>query len=187
MSEIGDVPQPYSINTNINNNIENNDNNNGSSTITESDGVRFMHLFTNKQTGEQVDMIWVEPNHVVPIHPTNNGGGEELLIIDGSLRIPEQLVQIQQQQEHEHEQDVTSSNDSNYNDNEIEYTKWGWLRFPPTYNNNEEDTSNNNDYSKIIQHNRSQIRSGPDGVQLYRKTGHLTSKALSMEKIQIEE
>lgn len=47
------------------------------------------------------------------------------------------------------------------------YSKWGWLRFPPS----EED--------------RPPLRAGDEGAQVYRKTGHLTIKALSMEKVQV--
>lgn len=54
-----------------------------------------------------------------------------------------------------------------------EYTTWGWLRFPPSDGN---DTSN-----------RSQLKAGAAGCQVYRKTGHLTDEALSKEKIQIKE
>ena len=49
-----------------------------------------------------------------------------------------------------------------------EYGKWGWLRFPV----NGDDK-------------RDQIAAGSNGAQVFRKTGHLTDKALSMEKIQI--
>lgn len=46
------------------------------------------------------------------------------------------------------------------------FEQWGWLRFPPGTK-------------------RSEIKGGPDGAQLFRKTGHLTEKALSMEKIKV--
>lgn len=49
------------------------------------------------------------------------------------------------------------------------YHKWGWLRFPV-----EGEGSR-----------RSILKSGKEGAQVYRKTGHLTEKALSMEKIRI--
>lgn len=49
-----------------------------------------------------------------------------------------------------------------------EYVKWGWLRFPPD-------------------EPRQSLRAGTSGAQIYRKTGHLTEHALSMEKIQIAE
>jgi len=55
-------------------------------------------------------------------------------------------------------------------DSTEEYEKWGWLRFP------EGSTES-----------RRNLKSGPNGAQVYRKTGHLTEKALSMEKIQIED
>lgn len=51
-----------------------------------------------------------------------------------------------------------------------EYVKWGWLRFP---------MGPPSDDRKIL-------KSGNDGACIYRKTGHLTEKALSMEKIQID-
>lgn len=52
------------------------------------------------------------------------------------------------------------------------YPEWGWLRFPPGNEPHEY---------------RSQLKAGPEGAQVYRKTGHLTDKALGMEKIQIGE
>ena len=51
------------------------------------------------------------------------------------------------------------------------YRKWGWLRFPPGQPDEQ----------------RKQLVAGPEGAQVFRKTGHLTEKALSMEKIQINE
>lgn len=56
-----------------------------------------------------------------------------------------------------------------------EYFKWGWLRFPVA-NSNSDDGSN-----------RATLKAGSDGARVYRKTGHLTTQALSMEKIQITE
>lgn len=56
-------------------------------------------------------------------------------------------------------------------DNDV-YKEWGWLRFPP----GDEPLPQ-----------RRQLKAGPQGAQVYRKTGHLTEKALSMEKIQINE
>jgi hypothetical protein len=51
-----------------------------------------------------------------------------------------------------------------------EYQKWGWVRFPAGGDEK-----------------RASVKAGSDGVHVYRKTGHLTDKALSMEKIQIIE
>lgn len=51
------------------------------------------------------------------------------------------------------------------------YREWGWLRFPP----GEPDGQ------------RTELKAGPEGAQVFRKTGHLTEKALLMEKIQINE
>jgi hypothetical protein len=48
-----------------------------------------------------------------------------------------------------------------------EYHEWGWLRYPPGAS-------------------RSAVTAGRQGAVLYRKTGHLTSQALSLEKIQID-
>jgi len=50
----------------------------------------------------------------------------------------------------------------------VEYQKWGWLRFPPDQD-------------------RKAITAGLAGAQLYCKTGHLTDKALGMEKIRIQD
>jgi quercetin dioxygenase-like cupin family protein len=54
---------------------------------------------------------------------------------------------------------------------EDEYKRWGWLRFPE----GGEDAT------------RPSLKAGISGAQVYRKTGHLTQKALGMEKIQITE
>jgi hypothetical protein len=51
-----------------------------------------------------------------------------------------------------------------------EYLKWGWMRFPPGVSS-----------SKL----RSSLKAGSAGAEVYRKTGHLTDKAMAMEKIQI--
>lgn len=53
-----------------------------------------------------------------------------------------------------------------------EYSKWGWLRFPAVAEADEK---------------RKMLKAGSEGAQVFRKTGHLTDKALSMEKIQIED
>jgi len=53
-----------------------------------------------------------------------------------------------------------------------EYKKWGWLRFPAV-----------SEADEI----RKTLRAGSEGAQVLRKTGHLTEKALSMEKIQMKE
>ena len=50
------------------------------------------------------------------------------------------------------------------------YRRWGWLRFPVTGDDRRPD-----------------LRAGVEGAQVFRKTGHLTEKSLSMEKIQISE
>jgi len=54
---------------------------------------------------------------------------------------------------------------------EQEYGKWGWLRFPACESG--------------ATTTKGKIRAGNDGAVVYRKTGHLTERALSMEKIQI--
>lgn len=57
-------------------------------------------------------------------------------------------------------------------DNELKesYTKWAWLRFPVGGDAK-----------------RSSLQAGPQGAQVYRKMGHLTEHALSLEKIQVTE
>jgi quercetin dioxygenase-like cupin family protein len=50
-----------------------------------------------------------------------------------------------------------------------EYKKWGWIRFPAGEQVPE----------------RKVLKAGPSGAQVYRKTGHLTEKAMGMEKIRI--
>ena len=53
-----------------------------------------------------------------------------------------------------------------------EYPKWGWLRFP---------------VSSTADEKRASLKAGAAGAKVYRKTGHLTDKAMAMEKIQIKE
>jgi hypothetical protein len=53
-----------------------------------------------------------------------------------------------------------------------EYKKWGWVRFPASTDADDK---------------RNAIKAGSEGAQVFRKTGHLTDQAISMEKIQIEE
>ena len=97
-----------------------------------------LDLYKNKQTGERVQMFWMNPNSSIPCDDEAMGG-EEFFVLHGSLEL-----------------------------NGERYSKWGWMRFPP---GGTEDRAN--------------LRAGDDGAQIYRKTGHLTDKALSMEKIQI--
>lgn len=98
-------------------------------------------LYENEQTGERVQMLWVNPSSMIPSNQ-DALGGEEFFIMNGSLDL-----------------------------NGEQYSKWGWLRFPVGGRTKE----------------RSSLRAGNDGAQVYRKTGHLTDKAMSMEKIQITE
>lgn len=51
-----------------------------------------------------------------------------------------------------------------------EYGQWGWMRFPV----GETDSK------------RGLLKAGSNGAKVYRKTGHLTEKSMSMEKIQID-
>lgn len=51
-----------------------------------------------------------------------------------------------------------------------EYMKWGWMRFPVGAPSEE----------------RKALIAGESGAVVFRKTGHLTEKSLSMEKIQID-
>jgi hypothetical protein len=83
-------------------------------------------------------MYWMNPNSSIPCDDEALGG-EEYFILHGSLEL-----------------------------NGGNYSKWGWMRFPPGG-------------TEV----RANLRAGADGAQIYRKTGHLTDKALSMEKIQI--
>lgn len=109
-----------------------------------------LQLYKNELTGEHVEMLWLKPDKMIPIvdvdDKTIQNGGEELFVIDGSLLL-----------------------------DQTEYSKWGWLRFPP----------NENGYEQNQQ--RKLLKSGTQGAQIYRKTGHLTAKALAMEKIQIKD
>lgn len=55
------------------------------------------------------------------------------------------------------------------------HNKWSWLRFPAT------------DDNEKIKCREEVLIAGDQGARVFRKTGHLTEKALSMEKIQISE
>ena len=52
-----------------------------------------------------------------------------------------------------------------------EFKRWAWLRFPAS--------------SEAVS-DRKGLKAGPSGAQVYRKTGHLTPKAMEMEKIRID-
>lgn len=54
------------------------------------------------------------------------------------------------------------------------YHKWGWMRFPPKT-------------TEETWPERQPLVAGATGAVVYRKTGHLTDKALAMEKIQIKD
>jgi hypothetical protein len=105
-------------------------------TCTTENG-RVMELYYNEETGERVQMYWLEPNQV--LQPVS--GGEEILVVEGELKAGDET-----------------------------YKKWGWMRFPD---------------SSLETRPRAQVQSGFNGAQIFRKTGHLTEKALSMEHIQI--
>jgi ChrR Cupin-like domain len=59
-------------------------------------------LYSNRATGEVVEMCWILPNTILP-YDSKCAGGEELFILSGSLLL---------------------ADDTTYN-------QWGWLRFPP--------------------------------------------------------
>jgi quercetin dioxygenase-like cupin family protein len=107
---------------------------------TATDYGTVLELYSNEQTGEQVQMCWLDANKSFTVDDRCRGG-EELFVVTGSLFLG----------------------------NEERYQKWGWLRFPVDGDER-----------------RSQLRAGSEGAQVYRKTGHLTDGALSMEKIQID-
>ena len=60
-----------------------------------------LDLYDNVYTGEHVEMCWVDPGNYLPSDPKSEAEGEELFILDGSLKL-----------------DGT------------DYIKWGWIRFP---------------------------------------------------------
>jgi len=99
-------------------------------------------LYRNEQTGETVQMCWLEGNKIFPTDDLCKGG-EELFVVQGSVTL-----------------------------GDVHYFEWGWLRFPAGTMPSDE---------------RIQLKAGAQGAQVFRKTGHLTEKALSMEKIQINE
>lgn len=100
-----------------------------------------LELYKNDQTGERVQMFWVNPDAKLPSDKGGQSGGEELFVMNGSLEL-----------------------------DGAEYSKWGWLRFPVGGTPE-----------------RASMKASKEGAQVYRKTGHLTDKALSMEKMQIQE
>lgn len=59
-----------------------------------------LHMYKNEKTGEQVQMIRLDPETVFPTDELGEGG-EELFVFDGSLKVGVE-----------------------------EYIKWGWMRFP---------------------------------------------------------
>jgi quercetin dioxygenase-like cupin family protein len=58
-----------------------------------------------------------------------------------------------------------------HGDGTNEYKRWAWLRFPPATETTDQ---------------RKGFKAGSSGAQVYRKTGHLTQKAMEMEKIRID-
>ena len=102
-------------------------------------------LYSNEQTGERVQMCWIDADKSFPVDE-RCGKGEELFVIKGSLELgPDGGAET--------------------------YKEWGWMRFPVG----------------SADEKRRGLQAGSDGAQVYRKTGHLTEKALSMEKIQIND
>jgi hypothetical protein len=100
-------------------------------------------LYHSDWTGERVEAWWINPDCLVP--GTTADGGEELLVLEGSLK-----VRLAGKEE--------------------EYKTWDWLRFPARASHDAQ---------------RSTLRSGTGGAKLWRKSGHLTGRALSLEKSQI--
>jgi ChrR Cupin-like domain len=99
-----------------------------------------VELYSNPQTGEIVQMIWLDADQPFPVDDLCCGG-EELFVVSGSLLLDKDT-----------------------------YRRWGWLRFPVQGDPH-----------------RGSLAAGEQGAQVYRKTGHLTEQALSMEKIQIQD
>jgi ChrR Cupin-like domain len=96
-------------------------------------------LYRNDQTGEVVEVCWLEADRTFNTDWRSDHGGEELFVVDGSINLAEE-----------------------------EFRRWDWLRFPVGSTKE-----------------RPTLKSGPNGALVYRKTGHLTDMALSMEKIRI--
>lgn len=99
-----------------------------------------LDMYSNNFTGEQVSMCWIKPGAIFPTVEAGLGG-EELFVVKGSVET-----------------------------DGVDYTKWGWLRFPVG----------------LASEDRKTLKAGSDGAQVYRKCGHLTQKALDMEKIKID-
>lgn len=106
---------------------------------TEVSYGRVSELYRNDQTGEVVEMCWVDADHTFNTDAKAVDGGEELFVLSGSIKYADEA-----------------------------FGRWDWLRFP--VGSTEE---------------RLTLKGGPGGAQVYRKTGHLTDMALSLEKIRI--
>ena len=65
------------------------------------------HIYSNDNTGEMVEVCWINPKASLPAD-IKCIGGEELFIISGSLELDDKF----------------------YGENAM-FLKWGWLRFPP--------------------------------------------------------
>lgn len=184
MSEVGEVYNNHSssslyLQTSLyhDNNDDHHARDNHSSNTTSYPTIQYIdmeygkigQLFHNQITNELVQMIWLNPYCEVPVNEDCDGGGEELLIINGSLTFLWKTTS------------TLSSTTEQQKQMEGEYQQWSWLRFPPT--NNKEDEGRlqqiRTPYPLRI------IKAGKDGVHLYRKTNHLTLKALSMEKMKM--
>jgi hypothetical protein len=117
-------------------------------------------LFQNKCTGETVEICWIDPNVEISLPSLDSSPVS-------SSEGGEELLVLQGSLLLKHDKQSSSSDET--------FAKWDWLRFP---SHESADTT-------FI--SRPHLYAGPEGVQLYRKTHHLTSHALSMESTQLDE
>ena len=132
---------------------------------TEGEGVEPLHVNLEKEKGERGKSV--EYGTVLDLY-NNQYTGEhvEMCWVDaGKTLLSDEKSETEGEELFIVEGSLMLGNE--------EYLKWGWIRFPagngPTNNQ------------------RSQLKAGSNGAQVFRKTGHLSEEALKKEKIQISE
>jgi quercetin dioxygenase-like cupin family protein len=115
-----------------------------------------LELYHNPHTGERVQMCWINPNTLF------SPAADDNVDCGGEeLFVFDGSLKM-----------IVNNNDDE--EEEEEYAKWAWLRFPPTGS------------ASTVSTRRTTLQAGSRGAHVYKKTGHLTKMALSMEKIQID-
>jgi hypothetical protein len=119
-----------------------------------------VELYHNEKTGERVEMCWLDPEQPMVVDE-QTAKSEELFVVEGSL-----LLRKNKNRDDSNDSLVEQEADTD----KEEYKKWAWLRFPV-----------GSDQDLV----RKTLIAGATGAQVLRKTGHLTERALSLEKVQI--